>query len=312
MCFKRAMLAANPSAIRRAHRGLPPSAFPARPLSKENLPCATGSPHQNHTAATRPASKPTTSRPSSSPADQAHFSGFVRLLASRDERQRAILVQHALKQAENVCIAGQPSLDEGMRRASSADNLRRRPPVGWHPQSTNGARLLSRRHEAALAQREAAAVAMVVQDCWHSSLPPGQQRVKEQGQQALVRRHKEHTRVSDAATVIQACWHGRQHRRVVRFLRARRARLCRLDWLDHLEWMRCLLNAKSAASHIQAAWRVTRVCRTLQSSNARVRLLGFARTLPPASRSTKEVKPQRAVLQWAAQLSEIRPYEIDS
>ena len=155
------MMASNSSsAIRRAHRGLP-----ARPLSKENLPCASGWQHQNNSVASKPAT-----RPSSSPADIAHFSGFVRLLASKDEHQRAVLVQRALQQAENVSSAisagrfaadSRPSLGDeskGMRRASSADNLRRRP-TSPHPQNTNAARLLTRRHEAALAQREAAAFA---------------------------------------------------------------------------------------------------------------------------------------------------------
>ena len=95
-----ATMVTNPTAIRRAHRGLP-----ARPLSKDmtNLPVSGWQQHQqNHSMA----SKPAAARPmSSSPADQVHFSGFVRLLASKDEHQRTILVQRALQQAENVSSA---------------------------------------------------------------------------------------------------------------------------------------------------------------------------------------------------------------
>ena len=330
-----AAVASNPTAIRRAHRGLP-----ARPLSKDmtNLPVSGWQQHQqNHSMA----SKPAAARPmSSSPADQAHFSGFVRLLASKDEHQRAILVQRALQQADNVSSAissgrfdqglrpGSASLGDeskGMRRASSADNLRRRP-TSPHPQSSSAARLLARRQEAALAQREAAASASLQQQhCWLVP-PPEEKRLKEQAAM-LARRQREHARVFDAAAALQAHWRGRQHRRVCRFLRARRARLIRLDWLDHLEYTRCLMNARGAAAHIQAAWRATRVRRTLSPKDVRTHKLGHPTPLAPAPRGTAEVKvkpqliscgevkpaaPRRRGLTWAPQLSEIRDYNIDS
>ena len=321
-------MASHPAAVRRAHRGLP-----ARPL-KENLPCTIGWQHQHS------AYKPTAKRPSSGHAELAHFSGFVRLLASKDEHQRAILVQRALQQVENVGSAlssgrftadCRPSLDEskkGLRRASSADSLRRRPAVGWQPQSSNGARLLARRHEAALAQREVATFA-TTEHCRLSSPPePPPPRVKDQAA-ALARRHKERARVCDAATVLQAHWRGRQHRRVVRFLRARRVRLCRLDWLDQLEYVRRLLSATGATSRIQAAWRAARVRRTLRADDAR----GHPSPLKPASRGSEDIQPLqmscgeiiscgeislssaarrggRPSVQWAAHLSETRTYEI--
>ena len=326
-----AAVASNPTAIRRAHRGLP-----ARPLSKDmtNLPVSGWQQHQqNHSMA----SKPAAARPmSSSPADQAHFSGFVRLLASKDEHQRAILVQRALQQADNVSSAissGRFTADcrpllgdesKGMRRASSADNLRRRP-TSPHPQNSSAARLLARRQEAALAQREAASASLQQQHCWLVP-PPEEKRLKEQAAM-LARRQREHARVFDAAAALQAHWRGRQHRRVCRFLRARRARLIRLDWLDHLEWMRCLMNARGAAAHIQATWRAARVRRTLSPKDVRTRKLGHPAPLAPASRGTAEVKvkpqliscgevkpaaPKRRGLTWAPQLSEIRPYDVDS
>ena len=158
----------------------------------------------------------------------------------------------------------------------------------------------------------------------------------------LARRHREYARVNDAAIALQAHWRGRQHRRLCRFLRARRTRLCRLDWLDHLEWTRGLLNTKSAASQIQAAWRAARVRRALSANGARTRRFGYPGllTLSAACRggSAGEGTPQlisygeislscaaqppvylpsaqragKPSIQWAAQLSEIRPYEIDS
>lgn len=326
-----ATMVTNPTAIRRAHRGLP-----ARPLSKDmtNLPVSGWQQHQqNHSMA----SKPAAARPmSSSPADQVHFSGFVRLLASKDEHQRAILVQRALQQAENVSSAissgrfaadSRPLLvgdeSKGMRRASSADNLRRRP-TSPHPQNNSAARLLARRQEA-LAQREAAASVSLQQQHWLVP-PPEEKRLKEQAAM-LARRQREHARIFDAAAALQAHWRGRQHRRVCRFLRARRARLIRLDWLDHLEWTRCLMNARGAAAHIQAAWRAARVRRNLSPKDIRTRKLGQTAPLAPASRGTAEatgkpqliscaelkpVAPRRRGLTWAPQLSEIRPYDVDS
>ena len=324
------MMPPNPTGMRRAHRGLP-----ARPLSKDmtNLPVSGWQHQQNHSMA----SKPAAARPmSSSPADQAHFAGFVRLLASKDEHQRAILVQRALTQAENVSSAissgrfteHRPLLGDeakGLRRASSADNLRRRP-TSPHPQNNSAARLLARRQEAALAHREAASMPQA-----HGWLvpPPEEKRLKEQAAM-LARRQREQARVFDAAATLQAHWRGRQHRRVCRFLRARRARLIRLDWLDHLEWTRCLMNARGAAAHIQATWRAVRVRRQLSPKDVRTRELGRPAPLAPpapASRGTAAVKakpqlssggeakpaaPKRKGLTWAPQLSEIRTYDVDS
>jgi len=321
------MMPPNPTGMRRAHRGLP-----ARPLSKDmtNLPVSGWQHQQNHSMA----SKPAAARPmSSSPADQAHFAGFVRLLASKDEHQRAILVQRALTQAENVSSAissgrfteHRPLLGDeakGLRRASSADNLRRRP-TSPHPQNNSAARLLARRQEAALAHREAASMPQA-----HGWLvpPPEEKRLKEQAAM-LARRQREQARVFDAAATLQAHWRGRQHRRVCRFLRARRARLIRLDWLDHLEWTRCLMNARGAAAHIQATWRAVRVRRQLSPKDVRTRELGRPAPLAPASRGTAAVKakpqlssggeakpaaPKRKGLTWAPQLSEVRTYDVDS
>ena len=284
------MLSAQQAAAvpRRAHRGLPAR----QPLNKENL---TWAQHKENWA--HPASK---SRPASAaPAEMAHFSGFVRLLASKDEHQRAILIQRALQQAEAITAAiGPGAAAKGLRRASSADDLRRRP----GSPAAEAAGLLT-----GAVMHEASSMALSETDT--SREAERQRRTKEQA--AAVRRRKQQARGVAAATVLQAHWRGRQHRRIGRFLRARRTRLRRLDWLDHLEWMRGLLHAHAAASCVQAAWRASRVGR-MRPPRPRPVAPPYAPSdiAPPAVQGTDEA-PARRSIRWAAKLSEVRQYQID-
>lgn len=303
----------QPLPARRAHRGLP-----ARPLNKENIAWSA-------VARSKVDSGPSVAsrnKPDSAAAELAHFSGFVRLLASKDEAQRAIIMQRAMQQAATISsaissgrlgLASVPSLmtadsdtgaatgfkSAGLRRAASADELR-------HPQKAQtGA------HEASASRAIARA--------WLSS-PPRQRRIQESKAKerlAARRQLEQAARMTAAATCLQAHWRGRQHRRVARFLRARGRRLRRLEWLDHLEFVTWWLQAQAATTRLQSAWRASRVS-TLQPrrrpSAPRTSLApNVGAVHQPAGFGAQQ--EQRPRVMWAdaagEELSEVRLYQID-
>lgn len=308
-------------ARRAAHRGLP-----ARPLNKENIAwsaAARSKVDSGPSVASRAAP-----RPDSAAAELAHFSGFVRMLAAKDEAQRAIIVQRAMQQAATISsaissgrlgmTASVPALmtadtdagaatgfmPKGLRRAASADELR---PTSAPQKAQTGA-------------HEASASAGRIARAWLSS-PPRQRRVQEEKakeQRLAARRQLElAARLNGAATCLQAHWRGRQHRRVARFLRARGKRQRRLEWLDHLEFVTWWLQAQAATTRLQTAWRASRV-NTLQPQRRHTApRTSVAPNVSAAHQPTGfGAQPeQRPRVMWAdaagEELSEVRLYQID-
>lgn len=190
--------------------------------------------------------------------ETAAFLGFVELLAAKPAVEAQQLLQLAALEARKrqsvASVAHSHAFGSGatLRRASSAEDLNRAYGRAAKPAVLGQLRQLP--------GRVVRAGGMLV-DGWDELdsgpyYPPPLQPIRpvpclaDAASEVRARLY-----FDEAATVLQAGWRGRTHRRICRYYRARGARHRRLRWMADCEEVTLFIRWAGAATTIQAAYR---------------------------------------------------------